>query len=229
MVKGRYVGKHMPYLCKKYSAMSQTTKVPVNVYSEMTPNPNVMKFVTNLVLVKNVKTYEFTADSDASACPLAERLFTFPFVSSVFLSQNFISITKIDGVEWDDILLEVREYLSNYLTTGHPIFERDFEEQMMLDNNTEKDSKEPVTTQSRLPEGEAEEKIFEILDDYVRPAVETDGGAIEFHSYQDGVLTLILKGACSGCPSSTATLQTGIKSLFERFMPEVKEVVAHNG
>jgi len=203
----------------------ETKKVPVTVYAESTPNPEVMKFVANKVLVSYGVTVEYLTEADCAEAPLARALFSFPFVKSVFMSGNFVSITKIDAIDWDEIVLEVREYLTNYLQAGQPVFTKP-------PVQTQHESKESTETEkayirvTQEPQDETEEKIINLLEEYVRPAVEGDGGAIHFKSYEDGRLTVKLSGACSGCPSSTATLQGGIKNLFERFMPEVKEVVA---
>lgn len=196
--------------------------MPYMIYAEVTPNPATMKFVANHTLAPNGQVFEFDSEASASDSPFAQKLFTFPFIKGLFIAQNFVTITKIDGVEWDDVMLELREYISNYLNTGHSIFNEGA-------SNAKAD--EAVKGSSGLtdhakPDTPIEEQIVEILDDYIRPAVEGDGGAIHFKSYDDGKLTVVLKGSCSGCPSSTVTLKSGIQNLFERMLPEVKEVVA---
>lgn len=189
------------------------------VYAEVTPNPLTMKFVANHVLVSDGQVFEFKDAASAQSSPFAQRLFTFPFVKGVFITQNFVTITKIEGIEWDDVMLELREYISNYLNAGQPILSESVESSTVPLEASGK-------AEHKVPEGPIEQQIIEILDDYVRPAVEGDGGAIHFESYNDGKLTVVLKGACSGCPSSTVTLKAGIQSLFDRMLPEVKEVVA---
>lgn len=191
------------------------------IYAEVTPNPATMKFVSNRDLVSDGKVFEYKSESDSEGSPLAQRLFTFPFVRGIFITQNFVSVTKMDGIEWEDIMLEMREYLSNYLNAGQPIFNENAEESKL-------EIEKPLAglSEHKKAEGPIEEQIIEILDDYVRPAVEGDGGAIHFKHYGEGKLTVELKGACSGCPSSTVTLKAGIQALFERMLPEVKEVVA---
>lgn len=196
--------------------------LPHMIYAEMTPNPATMKFVSNHGLVTDGAVYEFKSEAEAKGSPLAQRMFSFPFVKGVFMAQNFITVTKTDAVEWGDVMQEMREYLSNYLNAGQPVFSGN------ETPHTEKPQAASAQGQSHHREATTpiEEQIVEILDEYVRPAVEGDGGAIHFQSYEDGKLTVVLKGACSGCPSSTVTLKAGIQALFERMLPEVKEVVA---
>lgn len=190
------------------------------IYAEMTPNPSTMKFVADKLLIENGGVAEFTDVSQTAGAPLAARLFTFPFVKGVFFAANFVTITKNNLVEWDDVVLEVREYLTNYLNAGNDVFSKRPAQVEVQGNNTQ------AAGEEIHPSTPTEERIVDILEEYVRPAVEGDGGAIHFKSYQDGVLTLTLKGSCSGCPSSTITLKSGIQSLFDRMLPEVKEVVA---
>jgi NFU1 iron-sulfur cluster scaffold homolog, mitochondrial len=188
-------------------------KIPVAVYSESTPNPATMKFVANHMFLKDGGTIEFTSPDQTEDAPLAARLFTFPFVTGVFFAKNFITISKNDAVEWMEITNEMREYLINYLTAGYPVFNKK--------PQTQAGSNIPP-----VPQNQQEERITEILQEYIRPAVESDGGAIDFKKFEEGKLTVTLRGACSGCPSSTITLKNGIEQLFKRMMPEVKEVVA---
>lgn len=201
--------------------MSEKT-LPFMIYAEVTPNPATMKFVANHILAENGNVYEFKSESDATPSPLAQRLFSFPFVTGVFIAQNFITISKIDTIEWDEVMLEIREYMSNYLNAGQPILT---ESAQSSAQNIESDENNGQTDH-KVADGPIEEQIVEILDDYVRPAVESDGGAIHFKSFNDGKLTVVLKGACNGCPSSTVTLKSGIQALFDRMLPEVKEVIA---
>ncbi len=198
--------------------------VPVTIYAESTPNPAVMKFVANKIMIQYGVTIEYNSEDECEDAPLARVLFTFPFVKSVFFANNFVSITKTDLVEWDDIVLELREYLTNYLQADNPVFDKPpVQTQHTVKNDSGEEAPVKVTA---TPQNELEEKIINLLEEYVRPAVEGDGGAIHFKSYEDGILTVRLSGACSGCPSSTATLKGGIQNLFNRFMPEVKDVVA---
>ncbi len=203
-----------------HKVMTMETKaLPFMIYAEMTPNPASMKFVANRVLVEGDKVYEYQQADQADSSPLAQRLFSFPFVKGVFIAQNFITISKMDGVEWEEITMELRDYVANYLNAGYEVVQATAE-------STEAETEDSGITDHSVAETPVEEKIIEILDDYVRPAVEGDGGAIHFKSFENGTLTVVLKGSCSGCPSSTVTLKAGIQGLFERMLPEVKEVVA---
>ncbi|GAB5539753.1 MAG: hypothetical protein Salg2KO_18560 [Salibacteraceae bacterium] len=197
-------------------------KLPYMIYAEATPNPATMKFVANHLLAQDDHVYDFKNEADATSSPLAQRLFSFPFVTGVFIAQNFVTISKEDSVEWDEVMLELREYLSNYLNAGQPVLKENAEGSSVLDTSLN----DTGQIDHKKAETPIEEQIIEILDDYVRPAVEGDGGAIHFSGYDNGKLSVVLKGACSGCPSSTVTLKQGIQSLFDRMLPEVKEVIA---
>ncbi len=200
-----------------------TNKVPVTVYAETTPNPETMKFAANKVLVPYGATVDFQSPDDCEDAPLARALFTFPFVKGVFMSSNFVSVTKADFIEWDDVVRELREYITNYLQAGQPVFSKP---PKTTEHVAVKDGVEEKIKVTATPENEREEKIINILEEYVRPAVESDGGAIHFRSFDNGTLTVRLSGACNGCPSSTQTLKGGIENIFKQFMPEVTEVVA---
>ncbi|GAB4376237.1 MAG: hypothetical protein Kow0075_03150 [Salibacteraceae bacterium] len=200
-------------------------QMPYVIYAESTPNPATMKFVANKLLVSNGAVYEFKNEEDAANAPLAQRLFTFPFVRGVFVAQNFITLTKAEEVNWDDVMLEIREYISNYLNAGHPVLNEEANLESRQHEVRHEGAKQHTADHAHA-NTPLEKRIVEVLDEYVRPAVEGDGGAIHFKSFDGGVLTVELRGACSGCPSSTITLKAGIQSLFERMVPEVKEVVA---
>jgi Fe-S cluster biogenesis protein NfuA len=207
----------------------ETTQAPYTIYAESTPNPNTMKFVANRWLVTNDKSYEVLANERVGGpSPLAENLFSFPFINGVFIAGNFVTVTKAETIEWQEVMIELRDFISDFLNTeGNEIIRED------VLNQTEEQAAENAVT----PEGSTaktdltdfDQKIIDILNEYIKPAVESDGGAIEFHSYEDGLVKVILKGACSGCPSSTATLKGGIESLLKSMLPEVKEVEAING
>lgn len=207
--------------------MADKKMVPITIYAESTPNPATMKFVANKLLINYGATIEYHSEEECEEAPLARVLFTFPFVKSLFFANNFVTITKTDSLEWDDVVLEMREYLTNYLQADQPVFTKPPKKTQHETTNSETQEKEQISI-TATPENEQEEKIINLLEEYVRPAVEGDGGAIHFKSFENGILTLKLSGACSGCPSSTATLQGGIKNLFDRFMPEVKQVVAED-
>lgn len=194
-----------------------TNKKIITVYTESTPNPNTLKFVCDKPLISG-SAIEFTDKNQTKNSPLAQNLFNFPFVKSVFFAVNFISITKTDAISWDDITLELRYFISNYLNEGRVVLsERVLSHKSDIIDST-KNTGEALTSEIDI-------KIVEILDQYVRPAVEGDGGDIVFKSFKNGVVTVQLKGSCSGCPSSTMTLKMGIEGLLKRMIPEVKEVV----
>ncbi len=197
-------------------------QVPVNVYAEMTPNPTTMKFVANKYLLLTGESVEFTNGSEAKGySPLAEQLFQFPFVKGVFIASNFVTVTKNETLSWDFVTMELREFIKNWIADG-----KDILIQMPKPKPVEpKKNEDP--SKVYLP-SEYDDAIRSLLDEYVRPAVETDGGAIDFRSFENGVVTVLLKGSCAGCPSSTATLKGGIENLLKQHLPEVKEVVAED-
>ncbi|MDG1850046.1 MAG: NifU family protein [Flavobacteriales bacterium] len=201
-------------------------KVPTTVYAESTPNPGVMKFVVNRAILYG-DSQEFMNIDEAKNAPLAVKLFHFPFVKEVFIAKNFVSLTKYDMMEWDDIVMEIREFIREYLADGGVVVEESqtAEVQQEAQGTTE-------ITEGVEPEqlGEVETRIVEILEEYVAPAVESDGGNIKFVSFEDGKVSVLLQGACSGCPSSTVTLKQGIESMLKQMLPTlVKEVIAING
>jgi len=195
--------------------------VPVTVYAEMTPNPNTMKFVANKYLLITGDSVEFTSRAEAKGfSPFAEELFNFPFVKGVFIAANFVTITKSEDISWDFVQMELREFIKEYLSFGKDVL-------VMMPAPKPIEVKQEDNQPTKVYEpSEFDEAIVALLDEYVRPAVENDGGAIDFRSYEDGVVTVIMRGACSGCPSSTATLKGGIENLLKQHIPEVKEVVA---
>ncbi|MFT6137396.1 MAG: Fe-S cluster biogenesis protein NfuA [Salibacteraceae bacterium] len=200
-------------------------KIPMTVYAESTPNPATMKFVCSLAFTESGSSVEFHNVGETSKAPLAARLFTFPFVTSVFFSNDFITITKNDLVDWQEVFGEVRSYLFDYLTAGNDIFTEN-PKTITTEKQVAAEAKTDIP-KPKLPETDTEKRIVEILEEYVRPAVESDGGAIDYHSYDNkGTVTVILKGSCSGCPSSSVTLKNGIQGLFNQMMPEITEVVA---
>ena len=194
-----------------------------SIYAESTPNPEVMKFVSNKMLAD--KSIEFLTENDAKKIPMIHKLFSFSYVESVFLSANFISIKKTKNTEWGEILIELRNYITEILNDDDVI---NYTENIEIEEENIISSLN--NTSSNLERTDDEREIIQILDDYIRPAVEGDGGAIEFSSFSDGVVKVIMKGACSGCPSSTATLKHGIETLLiQKLGDKIKEVVALNG
>ncbi len=197
--------------------------VPVTVYAEMTPNPSTMKFVANKHLLGTGDSAEFQSMASAKGySPLAEELFKLPFVNGVFIASNFVTVTKTDNLSWDFITMELREFIREWLSNGKEVLIQ------MPSKSAPVESKDNTPTKV-FEASEYDDAICDLLDEYVRPAVENDGGAIDFRGYENGVVTVVLKGSCSGCPSSTATLKGGIETLLMQHLPEVKEVVAENG
>jgi Fe-S cluster biogenesis protein NfuA len=189
----------------------------IHIYTEASPNPNSMKFVLNLVLTPEGKDFNFTPDAPLSQSPLAEALFqNFSWISQVFILNNFITITRNHDEDWYALIPEIKPFLTTYFSERKPIFAFASEADM------------EAATETLQGETETERQIIQLLDEYVKPAVEGDGGAISFRSFQEGVVHLELRGSCSGCPSSTLTLKQGIQNLLTRMVPEVKEVVAVN-
>ena len=197
-------------------------RVPVSLYAESTPNPSVMKFVANKMLIEQDHV-EFRNIEEAQPSPLAVQLFHFPFVKEVFISSNFVPLHKFNVVEWDDVAQEVRQFLTEWITSGKPILTGP-----VAPRKDESSGVQAITMDDMPTDlGEIEQRIIEILDEYVRPAVAQDGGNIAFVGYANKVVSVQLQGACSGCPSSTMTLQTGIKNILQRMLPTlVDDVVA---
>ena len=210
--------------------MNPTLKQPIITYAELTPNPAAMKFVANKILLENSLPLEYLNPADAKSSPLATALFKFPFVKSVFIAANYVTLFKADTIEWDDVTLELREFLREYLSSGKSVLSSPLSpvSASPLPDETEKggngESRQEVS--HAIPQGELEIKIVNVLEQYVRPAVEQDGGMIVFRSYKDGVVSLLMRGACSGCPSSTVTLKAGIEAILKKFVPEVTEVLS---
>lgn len=185
----------------------------VSIYTEMTPNPETMKFVANKLLYPG-KSIDFETEEMAGPSPLAKELFGFPFVRGVFIASNFITLTKTADTDWNDVIPSIREFLKEYLEEGKAVINEDEVVIKEATNHIHSDDSDVV------------KKIKELLENYVKPAVEMDGGAISFKNYKDGIVSLVLKGSCSGCPSSMVTLKSGIEGMMKRMIPEVKEVVA---
>ena len=201
-------------------------KIATTVYAESTPNPKVMKFVANRAIIQG-DSVEFMNIDEAKNSPLAMKLFHFPFVREVFIAKNFVSLTKYDAMEWEDVVMEVREFIREYLAEGAVVVH---EIEGVQENEIFEESTEKVASINQQELGEVETRIVAILDEFVKPAVESDGGNIRFMSYEAGVVSVLLQGACSGCPSSTVTLKQGIENLLKKMLPTlVKEVVAING
>ncbi len=190
--------------------MLQTQKRPVQLYMEANPNPNSLKFVLNFMLTDDGVSFDFPHAESASNAPLAQELFNFAAVERVFIAANFVTVTKKEEVDWLDIQDLIRDHIKSFFEAGKQPINKVFDKDPLFDEN----------------DSEIVKKIKGILDEYIRPAVEQDGGAIIFHSFEDGIVKVLLQGACSGCPSSTVTLKAGIENLLSRMLPEVKGVEA---
>jgi len=198
---------------------SPSKKIPITIYAESTPNPGVMKFVANKKLVDQV--YEYKNIDETTDAPLAQKLFHFPFVKEVFMDTNYVSITKFDVSNWDEIVLEIREFLRSFLEEGNEI----------TTSSKEKTFKE-TAKESVVELDEISQQIVGIIEDYIKPAVAADGGNILFDSYnaENKNVQVVLQGACSGCPSSTFTLKNGIENMLKEMLPgKISSVNAING
>lgn len=190
--------------------MLQATPKNIHIYLESNPNPNSLKFVVNEMLVPEGLSYDFPDAASAANAPLAQELFEYPFVDRVFYASNFITVTKKGDVEWLEIQNTIKNHILKFLEMGKFIIDVQEENSVSTEEETE-----------------TVKKIKTILEEYIRPAVEQDGGAITYHSFNDGVVKVKLQGSCSGCPSSMITLKAGIENLFQRMMPgEVSAVEA---
>ncbi|RXK48893.1 NifU family protein [Aquirufa rosea] len=189
---------------------------PIHIYTESTPNPQSMKFVFNVELLPDGMSFDYTQPADGLTkdknSPLAVALFGFDFVKRVFITSNFVTLTKAEHVLWEDELFGIKQFLKKYFEEKRPIFS--LPESAMPDADSN--------------DSEVIAKIKDALEQYVKPAVESDGGAISFYSFNEesGQVKVLLQGSCSGCPSSTMTLKAGIEALLTRMIPQVKEVVA---
>lgn len=203
----------------------EKTVAPHNIYAESTPNPATMKFVSNRYLVVDGQVYEYGLDDELDNSPLAAKLLNFPFISKVFIASNFVAITKTEIIEWQDVINQLRDFLGDFLNNGGIVVKVSANEMGDVE-----EKKSTISTPKREALEGIDAKISDILDEYIRPAVESDGGAIHFHSYDKGKVSVVLKGACSGCPSSTMTLKAGIENMLKEMLPnQITEVEAING
>ncbi|NEM99525.1 NifU family protein [Pontibacter burrus] len=198
--------------------MIENREKMVSVYAEANPNPESMKFVMNVQLLPDGQSVDYPDLESAMESPLAQELFNFDYVGRVFIASNFVTVTKNSNLEWVKLIPELRTFLKSYVEAGGPIFNEGFSAAPKADAATTGEASEEDAVIAK--------KVIDLLDNYVRPAVEQDGGNISFKSYNDGVVTVHLQGSCSGCPSATVTLKAGIENLLKRMVPEVKEVVA---
>lgn len=196
--------------------MIKTGNPVISIYTEMTPNPETMKFVANKLLYPG-KSIDFPDEASAQPSPLAQELFSFPFIKSVFIASNFVTLTKASETEdWQDMIPAVKQFLKEYLEEGKVVVNDEEVAKMRAQSSNE----------ISADDNDVVKRIKELLENYVKPAVEMDGGAIQFKSFEDGKVNLMLQGSCSGCPSSMITLKAGIEGMMKRMIPEVKEVVA---
>ncbi|MEO5980227.1 MAG: NifU family protein [Chryseolinea sp.] len=190
--------------------MLQAVPKNIHIYLESNPNPNSLKFVINEMLVPDGMSFDFPDVASASVSPLAHELFGYPFVDRVFFASNFVTVTKTGDVEWIEIQNKLKDHIRTFLEAGKLILDIKESEEVPAEEETD-----------------TIRKIKTILEEYIRPAVEQDGGAITYHSFQDGIVKVKLQGSCSGCPSSMITLKAGIENLFTRMMPgEISAVEA---
>ncbi len=201
------------------SEEKNSVKVPVTVYAESTPNPSAMKFVANQKITEQTLSFEnIDAAHDA---PMVKELFNFPFVKEVFMDENYISISKNEATPWEEVVMEMRGFIKSYL-----------EEEKIILGSSFKAKGQKTSTPDDPNWNDTEQEIIRILDEYVKPAVASDGGNIIFDSYEDTEkrVKVLLQGACSGCPSSTFTLKNGIENILKDMLPgKVELVEAVNG
>ena len=205
---------------KVLNGRKKVEKAAITIYAESTPNPSAMKFVANKKITDHTLSFENT--NSAKDAPLVKELFNFPFIKEVFIDENYISITKIDKTEWDEFVMEIRRFIKSYLEEEKIILGPSFITNTQNGNNTNPDH----------PLNDVEQEIVRILEEYVKPAVASDGGNIIFESYEDTNkrVKVLLQGACSGCPSSNFTLKNGIENILKEMLPgKVEMVEAVNG
>ncbi|QCR24720.1 NifU family protein [Pontibacter sp. SGAir0037] len=201
--------------------MIENKEKTVSVYAEANPNPESMKFVMNVSLLPEGQSVDYPNLESALESPLAQELFNFDYVSRVFIASNFVTVTKSADIEWVKLIPELRTFLKSYIEAGGPAFNEGFDASKLSAGNAAEASGEVSEEDAVITK-----KVIDLLENYVRPAVEQDGGNITFKSYKEGVVTVFLQGSCSGCPSATVTLKSGIENLLKRMVPEVTEVVA---
>jgi NFU1 iron-sulfur cluster scaffold homolog, mitochondrial len=195
---------------------------PVMLYTEQTPNPESLKFVTNRMLFAN-NTADFREEALAREwSPLGSALFDLAYVKGVYICNNFVTVTKEFNYEWAEIMVPLKQFVKEYVESGNKIMNDGFAE-----FKAAADKKDAPVYEG--DDAEIVEKIKNLIDTYVKPAVESDGGNIEFKSFNAGVVEVILQGSCSGCPSSTVTLKSGIEGMLKRMVPQVTEVIAEAG
>lgn len=203
--------------------MSEPVRKSVMMYTEQTPNPESLKFVTNHMLYQGTADFR-TQELANTWSPLASALYTLPYVKGVYISNNFVTVTKELTADWQDIMLTLKAFIKDYLEREEVLIREGYAEWQITQDAAEEDGRSWSEEDAVIVR-----KIKELIDTYVKPAVEMDGGNIAFRDFQEGVVSVVLQGSCSGCPSSTVTLKAGIEGMLKRMVPEVKEVVAEMG
>ncbi len=193
-------------------------KMPVMLYTEQTPNPETLKYVANCLIYRGIADFREKELAEQWS-PMANSLMELPYVKSVYLNNNFVTITKEMNYEWNDIMLRLKSFIKDFVESGGVVVKEGFSEYM------EKIAAENNAAQFSGENGDIARRVKDLIDMYVKPAVESDGGNIEFKSFENGVVNVIMQGSCSGCPSSTVTLKAGIEGMLKRMIPEVREVV----
>jgi len=192
--------------------------MPVMLYTEQTPNPETLKYVANCLIYRGIADFREKELAEQWS-PMANSLMELPYVKSVYLNNNFVTITKEMNYEWNDIMLRLKSFIKEFVESGGVVVKEGFSEYM------EKIAAENNAAQFSGENGDIARRVKDLIDMYVKPAVESDGGNIEFKSFENGVVNVIMQGSCSGCPSSTVTLKAGIEGMLKRMIPEVREVV----
>ncbi|MCC6463107.1 MAG: NifU family protein [Saprospiraceae bacterium] len=198
--------------------MESVAKSPVMLYTEQTPNPEALKYVTNRLLYRGIADCK-EKDLAAEWSPMANSLMELPYVKSIYFNNNYVTVTKEINYDWAEIMLKLKEFIKDFIENGGEVVKEgfaEFAEQQMTQNNA---------SQFAGEDGEIAKKVKELIDTYVKPAVEMDGGNIEFKAFEKGRVFVTMQGSCSGCPSSTVTLKAGIEGMLKRMVPEVTEVV----
>jgi NFU1 iron-sulfur cluster scaffold homolog, mitochondrial len=195
-----------------------TMKSPVMLYTEQTPNPEALKYVTNRMLFRGIADFK-DKETAAEWSPMANSLMGLPYVKSVYFNNNYVTVTKEMNYDWAEIMLKIKEFIKEYVETEGPVVLDGFSEYM------EKLMAQQNAVQFSGEGGEIAKRVKELIDTYVKPAVEMDGGNIEFKAFEAGKVYVTMQGSCSGCPSSSVTLKAGIEGMLKRMIPEVEEVV----
>lgn len=198
--------------------MESVVKNPVMLYTEQTPNPEALKYVTNRLLYRGIADFK-EKELAAEWSPMAHSLMELPYVKSVYFNNNYVTVLKELNYDWSEIMLKLKEFIKDYIENGGTVVKEGFTE--YWEQHTARQNASQFTGE----DGEIARKVKELIDTYVKPAVEMDGGNIEFKAFEKGRVFVTMQGSCSGCPSSTVTLKAGIEGMLKRMVPEVTEVV----